>query len=81
LGCSLFRLLTGKPPFFDAGSKDAVVQAHLRRAAPQGTSFAPWLPTAMDDVVTRAMAKDPHERYQSARELALAATRALATSR
>nr|WP_240163154.1 serine/threonine-protein kinase [Mycolicibacterium sphagni] len=81
LGCSLFRLLTGKPPFFDVGSKGAVVQAHLRRAAPQATSFAPWLPTAMDDVVTRAMAKDPHERYQSARELALAATRALATSR
>ena len=37
LGCSLFRLLTGKPPFFDAGSKDAVVDSQYTapyRAAP-----------------------------------------------
>jgi serine/threonine-protein kinase len=77
LGCSLFRLLTGKPPFFDAGSKDDVVQSHLHRAAPKATRFARWLPPAMDDVVARAMAKDPRERYQSAGELARAAAEAL----
>ena len=77
LGCSLFRLLTGKPPFFEAGSKDAVVQAHLHREAPQVTRFAPWLPTAMDDVVATAMAKDPDERYQSARALSDAAAATL----
>jgi serine/threonine-protein kinase len=70
LGCSLFRLLTGKPPFFDAVSKDEVVNCHLHDAAPQPTRFAPWLPPAMDDVVAKAMAKDPEERFQSARALA-----------
>ena len=77
LGCSLFRLLTGKPPFFDAGSKDAVVQAHLHRDAPRVTGFAPWLPTAMDDVVATAMAKASGKRFQTARTLADAPVTAL----
>jgi len=77
LGCSLFRLLTGKPPFFDAESKDAVVQAHLHREPPRPTQFSPWLPPAMDDVVATAMAKDVNQRYQNARALAAAAVEAL----
>jgi serine/threonine protein kinase len=80
LGCSLFRLLTGKPPFFDAGSKSEVVQCHLHRAAPQATRFAPWLPSAMDDVIATAMAKDPAGRYQNACALADAAAAALGES-
>ena len=77
LGCSLFRLLTGKPPFFDAGSKDEVVQAQLHREPPRVTRFAPWLPATMDDVITKAMAKDPAGRYPSAGALADAAAAAL----
>jgi serine/threonine protein kinase len=77
LGCSLFRLLTGKPPFFDAVSKAEVVDCHLHRQPPRPTRFAPWLPTAMDDVIARAMAKDPAGRYRSAGELARAAGAAL----
>ncbi|WP_161976367.1 serine/threonine-protein kinase [Mycolicibacterium sp. CH28] len=75
LGCSLFRLLTGKPPFFDAGPKDAVVHSHLHRGAPRATRFASWLPAAIDDVIATAMAKDPSARYPSAGELARAASR------
>ncbi|WP_167096587.1 serine/threonine-protein kinase [Mycobacterium sp. DL592] len=72
LGASLFRLLTGKPPFFDAGSKDAVVQSHLYRTVPRVTELAPWLPAEMDDVILTAMAKDPAARYRCAGELAAA---------
>lgn len=74
LGCALFRLLTGKPPFFDAGSKDAVVDCQLHREPPRVTRYAPWLPPGIDDVVATAMAKDPAARYRSAGELARAAS-------
>ena len=74
LGCALFRLLTGKPPFFDAGSKDAVVNSQLHRPPPQVSRYAPWLAPEIDDVVATAMAKDPAARYPSAEELAHAAS-------
>jgi serine/threonine protein kinase len=77
LGCSLFRLLTGKPPFFDAATKADVVDCHLHRDAPEPSRSAPWLSAAMDDVVANAMAKEPDQRYQSARALAAAAAAAL----
>jgi serine/threonine-protein kinase len=77
LGCSLFRLLTGKPPFFDAGAKPATVQAQLHRDPPRVTDVAPWLPPAIGDVVSTAMAKDPAARYSTAAELALTAQSAI----
>lgn len=73
LGCSLFRLLTGKPPFFDAGSKSATVRNHLHSSPPSAVRFAPWLPHRIDDVVATAMAKDGAARYRSAGALAAAA--------
>ena len=77
LGCSLFRLWTGKPPFFDATSKAAVVDSQLHRATPRVTRYAPWLPAAVDAVVATATAKDPADRYPSAGQLARAAVAAL----
>lgn len=77
LGCTLFRLLTGKTPFYDAGAPGAVINAHLTRIPPRATSLAPGLPRAMDDVIATAMAKDPAARFPSARALAAAASDAL----
>ncbi|MCB0940385.1 MAG: serine/threonine protein kinase [Mycobacterium sp.] len=77
LGGSLFRLLTGKPPFFDAASKDDTVRSHLHRPPPRVTRFAPWLPAQLDDVIGTALAKDPANRYRTAGDLARAAAAAL----
>ncbi|CAN5470176.1 hypothetical protein BH09ACT8_BH09ACT8_55510 [soil metagenome] len=79
LGCALYELLTGRTPFFQAqaGGMAAVVSAHLFEAPPKVTDLAPALPASIDAVVAKAMAKDPAERYHSARELAADAAAAI----
>jgi eukaryotic-like serine/threonine-protein kinase len=77
LGCALYRMLAGKTPFGGSGGMGAVVAAHLTQPAPRITDTVPTLPAAMNDVIATAMAKDPGQRYQSAREFARAAADAL----
>lgn len=77
LGCSLFRMLTGTSPFSRSGGMAAVAAAHLTEPPPRPTAVAPALPSAMDAVIARAMAKNPNDRFQTAGELAAAAARAL----
>lgn len=77
LGCTLFRLLTGRSPYYQADGAVAVMAAHLHQPPPSVTVLAPWLPPQMDSVIARAMAKDPAERFGTARQLADAAAQAL----
>ena len=79
LGCVLYECLTGKGPF-DRQGEVAVMHAHLTEAPPRLTDTRPDLPKGLDQVVERAMAKDPEERYASCEELT-AATRAAALGR
>lgn len=68
LGCVLYECLTGRLPF----SRDddaAVLWAHLVEMPPPVTAFRPDLPPEVDDVVARAMAKAPEDRYDSCRDL------------
>jgi len=76
LGCVLFECLTGKPPF-SSDSQIAAIYAHLEQEPPSLQELRPQLPLALDDVVTRALAKDPQERFQTAGDLATAAEAAL----
>lgn len=77
LGCTLFRLFTGKTPYSTASGMPAVMMAHLQAPPPRVTDHVPGLPTALDAVIAKAMAKDPAHRFASARELADAATASL----
>lgn len=72
LGCVLHHALTGRAPF-GAGEADAVLAAHLTERPPAPSAEVPGLPPGFDEVVGRAMDKDPGRRYQSAGELARAA--------
>ena len=69
LGALIFECLTGVVPFV-RDHQLAVLLAHVREPPPRPTSLVPGLPTAIDDVVARAMAKEPAERPSTASELA-----------
>ena len=72
LGCLLYQALTGRVPF-PAESGMAKMYAHGNEPPPKPTAAVPTLPPQFDDVVARAMAKDPNERYLSAGDLGRAA--------
>jgi serine/threonine protein kinase len=76
LGCLLYKLLTGEVPFPREGEA-ARLYAHLNDPPPAPSLYVPSLPTALDDVVVRAMAKAPGDRYPSAGDLGRAAQAAL----
>jgi serine/threonine protein kinase len=77
LGCTLFRLLTGKTPFPNANGPVAVMMAHLHQPPPRVTDRVPGLPPALDAVIATAMAKDPAQRFPTAGDFAAAAADAL----
>ncbi len=76
LGCTLFQLLTGQPPF-PRKDQAAVVGAHLTAPPPAPRDVRPELPAELDAVIATALAKAPQERYSSCLALAEAATQAL----
>jgi serine/threonine protein kinase len=67
LGVVLFELLTGGEPYTERGH--ALMLAVLASDAPAPSKLVPSLPPALDQIVARAMARDPILRYRSAREL------------
>lgn len=80
LGCVLYECLSGKAPF-RARSQMSVLFAHLSDEIPEASTYNRDLPAAVDAVLVRALAKEPEERYPSARELVAAASEALGLSR
>jgi serine/threonine-protein kinase len=66
LGATLVEALTGQPPFL---GPDLVAQ-HLGEAPPRPSSRRPGLSPLHDEVLARALAKAPGERFASAIEMA-----------
>jgi serine/threonine protein kinase len=64
LACTTFEMLAGAPPFKrDQGL--AVMWAQLSAAAPSLRAERPELSLAVDEVVAKALAKSPDDRYQT----------------
>jgi serine/threonine-protein kinase len=79
LACVLYQCLTGRVPF-PREEETAALFAHLQDAPPRPTELRPELPSAIDEVVVRAMAKQKEERYESCTAFARAARSALGLS-
>jgi serine/threonine protein kinase len=72
LGCVLFTTLTGRLPF-EREEDVAKLYAHVSEPPPVPSSIVDGLPKDVDRVITRAMAKDPDFRFQSAGDFGRAA--------
>jgi serine/threonine-protein kinase len=86
LGCVLYECLTGAPAY-DRDSEVALMYAHLLEPPPSATAVRPELPSEVDELIAKAMAKSRDDRFATAREFATEArsvlgrgTRAGATS-
>src|SRR5690349_19841523 len=69
LACVAFVLLSGQPPFH-RNEAMAVMYAHLSVPPPTLTSLRPELPPEVDEIMRRALAKAPEDRYPSCGEFA-----------
>jgi len=70
-GCILFEMLTGTPPYTGASLKD-VVSKILRAEIPSAQVKVPGLPDAVDQALTRALAKGVSSRFATMEEFAAA---------
>lgn len=68
LGATAFRLLTGHTPFEGDTTRD-ILRAHFTQPVPKPSERVPGVSPALDAVIARLMAKEPSNRYSSAREL------------
>ncbi|MDY7040023.1 MAG: protein kinase [Chloroflexota bacterium] len=68
LGIVMYEMLSGKLPF-DASSPWSIISQHIANKPPVLTLSGTDLPRPMEDLVNRALAKDPADRFQTPAEL------------
>jgi hypothetical protein len=82
MGVLLYEMATGRLPF-DGGSPEEVARKQIQQAPPPPRLLNDALPAAVEDIILKAMSKDPAARFPTARELggALLAYRQLGEGR
>jgi serine/threonine protein kinase len=80
--CVIYEMLAGRPPFLGTegkGNTDFVIlESHLQRTPEPIRAWNPAVPAAVDAVVLRGLAKEPHQRYAGCGELRQALEAAVA---
>jgi len=77
LGVVLYEMLTGKVPF--EGTSSDVIHQHIYKLPTPPSAINPQIPQKVEAVVLKALAKDPEDRSQSAKEMVLALEEAIET--
>ncbi len=75
LGCTLYHMLTGNPPFSEGGLGERILK-HLQEEPPDVRQINPLVSAEMWALLRRMLAKKPEDRFQTPAEL-LAALKAL----
>lgn len=68
LGCVLYEMLTGQPPF-TGRTRAAVLAKHIAEPAPSAAVLRPDLPVEVDELLRRCLAKTPADRWATAGSL------------
>lgn len=68
LGILMFELLTGKLPFKGENAVEIAIK-QMREPIPSVCSISPDIPQSVENVVLRACAKNPKNRYETARDM------------
>ncbi len=76
-GCLLYELLVGRPPFIGE-SPVSVAYQHVRENPVPPSQLDSMVTPEIDAIVLKSLAKDPDDRYQSAREMKADIARVLA---
>jgi serine/threonine-protein kinase len=69
IGCILYEILTGRRPF-EAESITTVIYKIINEEPPAISELKKGLPAGFEKIVTKALAKDPNDRYQNCKQLA-----------
>jgi serine/threonine protein kinase len=67
LGVTLYEMVTARKPF-EAENNYSIMAAHVREQPKPPTTVRLDLPSGLNDIILRALAKHPSERFQSAYE-------------
>ena len=65
LGVVMYEMITGRPPY-DGESPVSVAIQHINGGAPMPSTLNPNIPGGLEQIIMKAMAHDPAERYPSA---------------
>jgi eukaryotic-like serine/threonine-protein kinase len=68
IGCTIYEMIVGEPPY-DSSSEYEVMDDHLKKAIPKISEKISGIPDALEQVIIKAMQKDPNSRFSSCEDM------------
>ncbi|MBU1098992.1 MAG: protein kinase [Bacteroidetes bacterium] len=67
IGCTLYEMIVGEPPFYSDNDYD-IMDGHLKQEPPKMSSKIAGTPDIIDEILRKALKKDPADRYKDCDE-------------